>query len=518
MRSSILSLVLTVTVTAALVPALRANSDGNISYIPYAEAKPILEALNQVLPPQLRSAPAESMPTLWAKWVASRDAEIRARLAQGDEDSLINLLLFGTSFTRNPRMTLTVLAQVVGKPWQTAPASFPETAAFVKAISARADDLLRAMASSRGNERLLFALRLIESKGYDLKTPASRQRIKNYLLSNLGRMLKEQAGYGKILDSARLMGDPSAEFAEKSKLYSTRGLSSDTSLLPNFAIERALLSLKAKGLITPGSVRRIGIIGPGLDFTDKEDGYDFYPQQTIQPFAIIDSLFRLGLANASDLRVATFDLSPRVNDHLRRARLRARSGVGYTIQLPRDARRLWTADATDYWSRFGETIGVTVAPVPVPAGLGDLKVRAVRVRPAIVSLITPEDANIVLQRPELPAGQGFDLLIATNILVYYDVFEQSLALANVERMLRPGGFLLSNNAVLELPSSSMHSVGYETVVYSDRPNDGDHIVWYQRAPLPARAGLSGDADPWYYAAGSVTPIRSFSFSLAQTRR
>jgi hypothetical protein len=27
----------------------------------------------------------------------------------------------------------------------------------------------------------------------------------------------------------------------------------------------------------------------------------------------------------------------------------------------------------------------------------------------------------------------------------------------------------------------MHSVDYETVVYSDRANDGDHIVWYQRA-------------------------------------
>ena len=72
------------------------------------------------------------------------------------------------------------------------------------------------------------------------------------------------------------------------------------------------------------------------------------------------------------------------------------------------------------------------------------------------------------------------MLIATNILVYYDVFEQSLALANIEKMLQPGGFLLSNNALLELPGSGMHSVGYETVVYSDKPNDGDHIVWYQR--------------------------------------
>jgi len=86
-----------------------------------------------------------------------------------------------------------------------------------------------------------------------------------------------------------------------------------------------------------------------------------------------------------------------------------------------------------------------------------------------------------LQHFNLPPAERFDLIIATNILVYYDNFEQSLAMANVERMLRPGGFLLSNNALLELPSSRMHSLDYLTVVYSDRPDDGDHIVWYQRA-------------------------------------
>ena len=73
-------------------------------------------------------------------------------------------------------------------------------------------------------------------------------------------------------------------------------------------------------------------------------------------------------------------------------------------------------------------------------------------------------------------------MVATNVLVYYDTFEQCPALANVERMLRPGGLLLSNNALLELPLSKMRSVGYKTVVYSDRPDDGDHIMWYRRLP------------------------------------
>jgi predicted O-methyltransferase YrrM len=66
------------------------------------------------------------------------------------------------------------------------------------------------------------------------------------------------------------------------------------------------------------------------------------------------------------------------------------------------------------------------------------------------------------------------------VFVYYDTLDQALALANIEHMLRPGGILLSNNALLELPTSRMRSVGYLTVPYSDRPDDGDHIVWYRR--------------------------------------
>ncbi len=452
-----------------------------VSYITYEEARPIVEALGEVLPAELRGGATRELPSIWASWVVRRDAEIRSRLVQGDEDSLVNFLLFGSSFTRRPRITLSDLARTGEQHLLSSGNDSPEAVAFVTTIQARADDLLQAMAVPGKNERLLFARRLAESKGHELGTVQGRERVKKYLLANLARLLNEHASYARVLESAKLL-DPSAEFTERSKLYATRGLSSDTSLLPNFAIERALSSLKAKGMLAAGSVRRVGIIGPGLDFTDKQDGYDFYPQQTIQPFAVIDTLMRLGLGRSGELRVTTFDLSARVNDHLSRAAASARRGIAYTIQLPRDAQGQWKQEAIEYWTRFGDRIGTPVTPVAAPTGLGDLKIRAVRVRPAIVALITPEDTNIVLQRMEIPGGQGFDLLIATNILVYYEVFEQSLALANIEKMLRPGGFLLSNNALLELPSSRVRSAGYETVPYSDKPGDGDHIVWYQRAP------------------------------------
>src|SRR5206468_8084995 len=92
---------------------------------------------------------------------------------------------------------------------------------------------------------------------------------------------------------------------------------------------------------------------------------------------------------------------------------------------------------------------------------------------AIVMTIVPRDLNIVLQRPEpLAPNERFDLIVATNILIYYDVFEQSLALSNVARMLRRGGFVLSNdNPTIILPTTQMDVVGFTHVVYTDQPND-----------------------------------------------
>ena len=101
-----------------------------------------------------------------------------------------------------------------------------------------------------------------------------------------------------------------------------------------------------------------------------------------------------------------------------------------------------------YWERFGDRIGERVTPAAAPVELaGVVDVRAVRVPPAVVLTVMPHDLNIVLQRLEpLAPGERFDLIIATNLLVYYDVFERSLALANVEKMLRPGGLFLANNS------------------------------------------------------------------------
>ena len=74
--------------------------------------------------------------------------------------------------------------------------------------------------------------------------------------------------------------------------------------------------------------------------------------------------------------------------------------------------------------------------------------RAVAVRPGVTLSIAPQDLNIIVQRLEpLPDAERFDLIVATNILVYYDAFDQALALANISKMLTPGGYFITNYAV-----------------------------------------------------------------------
>jgi hypothetical protein len=289
--------------------------------------------------------------------------------------------------------------------------------------------------------------------------------------------------YGRELDAARSAGDASSGVMQGT-LFRNRGLSTDTSILIGFALDQALAGMKAGKHFAADSIERVGIVGPGLDFTDKHDGHDFYPQQTIQPFGLIDSLARLGLAKRERLTVTTFDISPRVIEHLEAARERARRGQPYALALPRNVDLPWSRPLISYWEQFGARIGRHAATVAVPPNAGDVEVRSVAIDAAVVRSIATQNVNIVLQRlAPLVAEERFDLIVATDVLIYYDVFEQSLALSNIASMLRPGGFLLTNSRLFELPAIPIAGAGTTDVVHMTMPIVGevrDRVFWYRR--------------------------------------
>ncbi len=177
-----------------------------------------------------------------------------------------------------------------------------------------------------------------------------------FIYNNLMRVIQEMGAFAKRDEEAKRLvqpgvvqpdavPDPAAIFNWRPGLFQDRGVSLDTNIFPNFSIEQALRDLKNRGVLREGQVARVAVIGPGLDFIDKNENasYDYYPQQTLQPFALYDSLARLGLAKANGVSMSIFDISSRVIDHIQRARERARMNNGYVIQLPRQAAPPWPA-------------------------------------------------------------------------------------------------------------------------------------------------------------------------------
>ena len=197
--------------------------------------------------------------------------------------------------------------------------------------------------------------------------------------------------------------DDPAALLDRASLFRDRGVSLDTSIFAGFSIEQTLRDLKQRGLLSEGQVARAAVIGPGLDFIDKneESAYDYHPQQTVQPFALYDSLLRLSLASAKSLSLTILDISPRVIEHIQRARERAAKDTGYVIQLPRDVARPWPQDVVAYWNSVGNQVGTSVAPIRPPGIFPGLETRAVRIRPDMVLACQPVDLNIILQRLNL---------------------------------------------------------------------------------------------------------------------
>ena len=429
---------------------------GHRPAVSFATVKSVLEALANELPPELKE-PNEAK---WKAWAQHEDDIVRARLEQGALDSMINLLLFGTSFTTQPRViTMHDSDDAV--------------------LQSRLDDLLQGLRNPGKNERLIFLRNVLRGSGMDPDSSAGYEKTKTFVLENLRRVVQEQITFREQLDAATPESNQQAGLSKRSRMFHDRGISLDTTILLSFGIEGALRDMKDRAVLPERSITRVAVIGPGLDFTDKGFGYDFYPLQTLQPFAVYDSLIRLGLAEPGKIDIIAFDISREVLEHLRRAHDRAKTGEKYVVQLPRES-WLWVADAVQYWRSFGSEIGKPVAPIQPPPALKDLETRAVGIRPEVILSCKPVDMNIVFEQFDLSATRRFDLIIATNVFLYYDTLEQALALQNISTLLKPAGFLLTNDWLPDLPQIPMGSVGYTPVRYGEGGDWGDNIFWWQR--------------------------------------
>jgi hypothetical protein len=154
----------------------------------------------------------------------------------------------------------------------------------------------------------------------------------------------------------------------------------------------------------------------------------------------MDALVARGLSRLDDLEVTAADINPRVVSHLRRAHETPPTLV--LMSEIRDSESVTlTADYRDYFVALGRAITDPGSP-PVSGRPFEGHLRStVRVGPAAARALEAGTLDIVTERL---AGKPFDLVVATNILPYFDDGELMLAMTNVAAMLAPGGVFLHN--------------------------------------------------------------------------
>lgn len=433
-----------------------------------SEARRITWADMARLHPRLEAAGITS--TTFASYVERAHESNARRIREGDLDHLIFYALQSTHVASSPPIEPALSAKAVVDSLDAA-----ERETFLKSGLAprskipasarlRLSALLRAVESSDREERLASFRALV-----DATFPVRREREP----ALLGEYLRVMRFVYEKEFVAQKSPRPSEAVAE---LYRTRGLSTDTAVESGYLVYLGLGVVKS--LEPARRIHRVLIVGPGLDLAPRTAMLEAGPPESYQPWAIIDALFALGLSRAADLEVVAADINPRVVAHLRRSRTRppalilvSEIGENGTVSLSQEFR--------EYFAGLGAAIGDAEAGSVSIAG-GHRR-KTVRVHPAAARVLRSEALDVVTERlDEAP----FDIIIATNILPYFNDVELMLAVSNIAGMLAPGGLFLHNEprpAMLDVTSMlGLRLEQSRQAVIATAPTSLVDVVWLHR--------------------------------------
>ena len=418
---------------AVILAAFAATRADAVRFLRWAEVQSLLPVF---------AASPEKLPAFkdseeWDAWIRERGGSIRGRIDHGVEDSISELILFGTSFAGPPKHA-------------NADDAVNPAGDLTAQANARRDAFVQAL-DQLDTERFRIVLEFLRRRR------VTEEELGAFLSGSMRRFALEEAGL------------------PKKQVRADVGISTETSLLINFEIDDTLRALKTRGVL-PQHIQRVLLIGPGLDLAGDPDVNDYCPPQSVQPIAILEAVLRLGLATPAEIQMTAVDMNPLVLSHLRTAFGKVHAAQPYTLQLPHPAPSGWNAAAVSYWQHFGDTIGLPAKPVAAPPGV---ELRAVAVKPAIVARVSVEDLDIVTQTLDPGPGQGFDLVIATNLFAYYSRVEQNLALTSIARMLSSGGVVISNGVLPNVKIQDLEELGPRHVAYLES-GAGDDLTAHRR--------------------------------------
>ena len=403
------------------------------------------------------------------------------RVREGDLDHLVFYALQSTRFTSAPAIEPALSAKAfVESLAESERDLFLRTrraplSKVAPAVRARFSDLLRALTSPGDDRRLMYFRDLVDSAFPDRG-------------GRLDALLHEYERVMQFVYEKEFIALHAADAADAvAGLYRSRGLSTDTAVEAGYVVYIGLGVMKS--LAPDHAVRRVLIVGPGMDLAPRTGLLEEGPPESYQPWAVIDALLALGLSRADDLEVVGADINRRVVDHLNRART-APPALTLLTGIREDDNVRFSPDYRAYFTQLGRMIGDSRTDAAIGTEAGRLR-KTVRVRPEIAATLSAREVDIVTERLD---GRPFDLVVATNILPYFDDTQLMLAMSNIGAMLAPDGVLLHNEArpllndvttALGFPSEQSRHVGIATVRGAPAPL-GDSIWLHRRIPAHRR--------------------------------
>ncbi len=377
-----------------------------------ASARTIPITWQDVAPVQQRLEARGITAATFPSYVERLRADNARRVREGDLDHLIFYALQSTHFTKLPPIEPALSAKAfVENGTRIPPDVQPRIRALLNAIESRSED-----------PRLIYFRALVHS------TFANENEREHALLDEYRRAMKFV--YEKEFVAQRQGADAVAD------LYRARGLSTDTAVEAGYVVYNGLGIIRS--LEPARQIRRVLIVGPGLDLAPRTSLVETGAPESYQPWAVVDALLSLGLSRLENLVVVGADINPRVVARINQERtappiLALLSGIveSPTVRI--------TDEYRDYFMRLGREIR-DGSIVNTPSVSGHLST-SLRVRPEITQSVSAVQLDVVVERLPISA---FDLIIATNILPYFDDTQLSLAISNVAAMLAPDGIFLHN--------------------------------------------------------------------------
>lgn len=219
---------------------------------------------------------------------------------------------------------------------------------------------------------------------------------------------------------------------------------------------------EAAGKLPPEKAKRVLIVGPGLDFSHPEVGEEI-PQQSYEPFAILDILLKSKRSDFENIKIDLFDISPRVVQYWEDLLKSANQGNPYSLTLVsgsemlRGGNQLSNEITVSYIDHFGDSLpGVTSTtstkksrrPVPRTLNSYSVSLRTLKIPASVVKKFRPFQGDLTttdLQRLALNNGGKYDLIFCFNTMEYLNETERALAGINVRESLAENGVFITDN-------------------------------------------------------------------------